>query len=119
VRASQLPLDENLSERLLPLLIERFPRSSHVRLVGLGGASDSANWTWAIQQDLVLVTKDEDFLDLSVARGFPPKVVCLAIGNASNAATSSLLLQQAERIEQFCSHPEAGFLLLGPSTSAS
>lgn len=119
MRAPQLLLDENLSERLLPLLIERFPRSSHVRLVGLGGASDSAIWTWAIQQGLVLVTKDEDFLDLSVARGFPPKVVCLAIGNASNAATASLLLQQAETIEQFCSHPEAGFLLLRPSTSAS
>jgi predicted nuclease of predicted toxin-antitoxin system len=42
------------------------------------------------------VTKDEDFLDLSVARAFPPKVVCLAIGNASNAATAALLLQQAE-----------------------
>ena len=41
----------------------------------------------ARQEGLVLVTKDEDFLDLSVTRGCPPKVVCLAIGNASNAAT--------------------------------
>ena len=71
----QLLLDENLSERLLPLLIERFPHSTHVRLIGLGGAS--------------------------------------------NAATASLLLQQAETIEQFCSHPDAGFLLLQPSTSAT
>ena len=50
-----------------PQLIERFPHSTHVRLIGLG--------------------------------------------NASNAATASLLLQQAETIEKFCSHPEAGFLL--------
>ncbi|MCX5960967.1 MAG: hypothetical protein NT053_14480 [Cyanobacteria bacterium] len=35
----QLLLDENLSERLLPLLIERFPHSTHVRLIGLGGAT--------------------------------------------------------------------------------
>lgn len=48
----------------------------------------------ARQEGLVLVTKDEDFLDLSVTRGFPPKVVCLAIRNASNA----------------------GFLLLRPTT---
>jgi hypothetical protein len=47
----------------------------------------------ARQEGLVLVTKDEDFLDLSVTRGCPPKVVCLAIGNASNAATAILLLQ--------------------------
>ena len=47
----------------------------------------------ALKQGLVLVTKDEDFLDLSVTRGCPPKVVCLAIGNASNAATAMLLLR--------------------------
>ena len=59
----QLLLDENLSERLLPLLIERFPNSTHLRLIGLGGASDTAIWKWASQQVFVLVTKDEDFLD--------------------------------------------------------
>ena len=95
--------------------MERFPGSTHVRLIGLGGASDTGIWEWASQQALVLVTKDEDFLDLSVSRGCPPKVVCLAIGNASNAATASLLLQQAETIERFCFHPEAGFLLLRPT----
>lgn len=56
-----------------------------MRLIGLGGATDIAIWQLACQHDLVLVTKDEDFLDLSVARGCPPRVVCLAIGNASNA----------------------------------
>ena len=35
-----LLLDENLSEKLLPLLFERFPDSRHVRLIGLGGADD-------------------------------------------------------------------------------
>jgi hypothetical protein len=63
-----------MGQRLLPLLIERFPDSSHVRPIGLGGASDCAIWEWAREQALLLVTKHEDFLDLSVARGFPPKV---------------------------------------------
>jgi hypothetical protein len=36
----RLLLDENHSERLLPLLCDRFPDSSHVRLIGLGGADD-------------------------------------------------------------------------------
>lgn len=113
----RLLLDENLSERLLPLLIQTFPESTHVRLIGMGGASDLAIWEWARQRNVVLVTKDEDFLSLSVALGAPPKVVCLAIGNASNATTATLLLQRAEGIEQFWHHPEAGFLLLGPSAS--
>ena len=113
----RLLLDENLSERLLPLLIETFPESTHVRPVGLGGASDTEIWQWARLHGAILVTKDEDFLRLSVARGIPPKVVCLAIGNANNATTAMVLLQQAKAIEQFCLNPEAGFLLLGPSAS--
>ena len=76
-----LLLDENLSERLLPSLEERFPGSRHIRLLGLSGA--------------MLVTKDDDFLQLSIRRGFLPKVICLAIGNAGNAATAALLLDQA------------------------
>ena len=70
----RLLLDENLSERLLPLLIETFPESTHVRPVGLGGASDTEIWQWARLHGAILVTKDEDFLRLSVARGIPPKV---------------------------------------------
>jgi predicted nuclease of predicted toxin-antitoxin system len=49
-----------------------------------------------------------------MSRGFPPKVICLAIGNVSNAATAFLLVNHAADIEAFSSHPEAGFLLLSP-----
>ncbi len=38
-------------------------------------------WERARTDGALLVTKDEDFLRLSVTRGFPPKVICLAIGN--------------------------------------
>ena len=112
----RLLLDENLLERLLPLLKTRFPDSQHVRLLGFGGADDHVLWELARREGYVLVSKDEDFLDLSVSRGCPPKVVCLAIGNASNTQTASLLLVQADVIEAFCDHPEAGFLLLGKSS---
>ncbi|MCT0213265.1 MULTISPECIES: DUF5615 family PIN-like protein [unclassified Synechococcus] len=110
----RLLLDENLSERLLPLLSGRFPEPTHVRLLGLGGADDLTIWERARSEDVLLVTKDEDFLRLSVSRGFPPKVICLAIGNAGNAATAALLLNNLEAIEAFATHPEAGFLLLSP-----
>ena len=107
-----LLLDENLSERLLPSLEERFPGSRHIRLLGLSGASDTEIWEQARLSGAMLVTKDEDFLQLSIRRGFPPKVICLAIGNAGNAATAALLLDQAAVIEAFGSHPDAGFLVL-------
>lgn len=112
----RLLLDENLSERLLPLLTTRFPDSQHVRLLGFSGANDHILWELARREGYVLVSKDEDILDLSVSRRCPPKVVCLAIGNASNTQKASLLLVQADVIEAFWDHPEAGFLLLGKSS---
>jgi hypothetical protein len=62
------------------LICGSFPDSSHVRLLGLGGADDLTLWERARSEGEFLVTKDEDFLRLSMSRGFPPKVICLAIG---------------------------------------
>ena len=99
---------------MLPLIRNRFPDSRHVRLLGLGGADDLTLWERARCDGDLLVTKDEDVLRLSVSRGFPPKVICLAIGTSGNGATATLLLDHADHIEAFSSHPDAGFLLLSP-----
>ena len=90
-------LDENLSERLLPSLQSAFPGSVHVRQLGMAGTADVALWETAIRDNLVLVTKDEDFVSLSVLRGTPPKVLWLNIGNASNAMTSALAQRTRHR----------------------
>ena len=108
----RLLLDENLSEQLLPGLSARYPDSAHMRALGLGGAVDSAVWEFVRRGGFLLVTKDDDFVTLSVLRGAPPKVIWLNIGNADNSDTLALLLRHAEAIEQFASHPEAGFLAL-------
>jgi predicted nuclease of predicted toxin-antitoxin system len=107
-----LLLDENLSERLLPFLLDRFPGSQHIRQHGLGGASDQDIWMFALENNFMLVTKDEDFIRLSISLGHPPKVVCTAIGNASNEKTAALLLQSIEAIARLAVNPEAGFLVL-------
>jgi hypothetical protein len=87
----RLLLDENLSELLPPLLSEQFPDSRHVRLLGLGGADDLAIWELSKFESFLLVTKDEDFL----------------------------LLDHAEAIKAFTTHPEAGFLLLSPGAKVN
>jgi predicted nuclease of predicted toxin-antitoxin system len=74
----RLLFDENLSEALLPALADLYPGSLHVRSVGRGGASDGEIWTLAAGEDCILVTRDEDFLQLSVLRGAPPKVEAAA-----------------------------------------
>lgn len=108
----RLLLDENLSERPVSALKQRFPDSSHVRALSLGGADDTAIWDCARNESFVLVTKDEDFIALSVMRGTPPKVVWLNIGNAGNQEIAALLLLNADAIEQFADHSEASFLAL-------
>lgn len=67
--AVRLFLDENLSERLVPAVEARFADSLHVRVEGLGGASDTQLWEIAAREECLLVTKDEDFVQLSVLRG--------------------------------------------------
>jgi len=109
----RLLLDENLSERLIFALAPRFADTRHVRLLGLGGAPDTQVWAQARTDGAVLVTKDEDFIALSVLYGPPPKVLWFNIGNASTGDTAALILAHVDAITQFVAHPDEGFLALG------
>jgi predicted nuclease of predicted toxin-antitoxin system len=98
----KLLLDENLSRRLLPSLIDTYPESTHVALVGLERATDLDVWAFALTSGYVIVTKDDDFSALSALRGHPPRVIKLTIGNSDNAAVvATLLLNQAQIEERF------------------
>lgn len=107
-------LDENLSERLVEAIGERFPGALHVRVLGLSGATDLQLWAHAAEERCTLVTKDEDFVRLSVMRGPPPKVIWLNVGNAGSTVIAELLIDNAEAIEAFAIHPEHAVLALGP-----
>lgn len=80
---SKLLFDQNLSPRLASRLADLYPDSSHVSLAGLDRASDGALWVYAQANDYILVTKDIDFNDMSVLRGFLPKVLWLRLGNCT------------------------------------
>lgn len=109
----RLLIDENLSESLVAALAPLFPNSLHVRLLGLGGAGDRTVWNAAREHGCTLLTRDEDFLQLSVLHGQPPKVILVRIGNCSNASVVSLLTERIEAIRHFAADAEAAFLGLG------
>lgn len=109
----KLFFDQNLSHRLIKLLADVYPESSHVRLVGLAQGDDLLLWEHAAQGGYLLVTKDEDFLDLSTVRGFPPKVLYIGIGNCSVAELEQLFRSNLTRIEAFSGDEEESFLILG------
>ena len=109
----RLLLDENLSERLLPAIVHLFPGSTHVRGLGWQGAGDARVWDLALEGEFVLLTRDEDFVGMSVLRGAPPKVVWLNVGNARNSAIAKLMQTRASDIEKFIEHDDYTFLAIG------
>ena len=108
----RLLFDENLSPELPRLLACEFSNSSHVRDLGLVGADDSVIWSAAATQGLVLVTKDDDFLELSVLRGAPPKVVVLTLGNCRTSEVAALLRSEKSKLERFELDADASILEL-------
>lgn len=71
----KLLFDQNLSPRLVNRLADLYPDSQHIFFIGLGQADDRVLWKYANQNDFTVVTRDSDFSELNVLRGFPPKVI--------------------------------------------
>jgi predicted nuclease of predicted toxin-antitoxin system len=111
----KLLLDHNLWPRLLTDLADIFRDSTHVALVGLDRASDESVWAYAHAEECMIVTKDADFSDLSILRGFPPKVIWLRIGNCTTDQIAALLRRHHATIAAFAADPEAGMLALLPA----
>jgi predicted nuclease of predicted toxin-antitoxin system len=95
----KLLFDENLSRRIVPFLQQSYPESTHVALVGLQAATDAKVWEFAKTHGHVIVTRDADFLDLSLQHGQPPKVIWLRTPNLSRAATLNVLISNQAVIE--------------------
>ncbi len=105
--------DENLSEALVQRLSHVAPGSLHVRTLDEGGATDERVWRLAIELGCTIITRDEDFVRLSVLRGAPPKVVVVRLANCSTGDVSHLLRDRADVIERFLTDVDATFLALG------
>ncbi len=107
-----LLFDENLSRRLIRRLEAAYPQSEHVELVGLKGHVDLEVWEYAARHDATIVSKDNDFRQLSFLRGHPPKVIWLSVGNAGTDAIAELLAANRERVQMFLAGPEESLLVL-------
>lgn len=108
----KLILDQNLSHRLLELLSDVFPEAIHVRSVGLAKSDDEVIWQYAADHGRVIVSRDWDFVERSLLRGFPPKVVWVRIPNLTTVQIGSFLRQNREAIAGFVREPEASILIL-------
>lgn len=106
----KLLFDENLSPELPRLLADAFPDCAHIRRVNLAGADDADIWQVAAVQGYTLVTKDDDFLELSILRGAPPKVIMIRLGNCRTSDVVALFNRETTRIGQFDRDTSASLL---------
>lgn len=102
----KLLLDHNLSHKLVTRLTDIYPGSTQTRLLGFARAADPEIWFHARTHGFVIVTKDNDFAELAVLRGAPPKVVWLRMGNCGSAAVEHLLRTHLSVISDFAEDAE-------------
>jgi Uncharacterized protein conserved in bacteria len=106
----KLLLDENISRRIMPLLQKAYPESTQVVLAGPERMNDRAVWDFAREGNYVIVTKDDDFLDLLSILDYPPKVILLKMGNCSNQLIVEALVRSKDDIASALASPDAGLV---------
>lgn len=109
----KLLFDQNLSPKLVKRVADLFPDSSHVQSVGLDSATDDEVWEYAKTNGFVIVSKDEDYDNLSVLRGSPPKVIWLQLGNCTTAQVEAAFRDHFAEIEAFENDSTAAVFVLG------
>lgn len=109
----KLLFDQNLSARLIGMLVDAYPDSDHVRLLGMSTDDDEAIWRYADLHAFIIVSKDTDFFHRSMRFGSPPKVVWIRSGNCTTGTIAQLLRRHVADLRAFAEDAEAAFLPLG------
>jgi predicted nuclease of predicted toxin-antitoxin system len=80
--------------------------------VGLDRSSDDQVWEYAGLHGFTVVTKDEDYKNLSVLRGTPPRVIWLQIGNCTTSDIEATFRIRIADIKSFEDDLYVGTLVL-------
>ena len=109
----KLLLDANISWKLCVRLKAIFKDCYHVNLIELPQpAQDIDIWNYALKNNLIIITNDDDFLNLSNIKGFPPKAVLLRTGNQTTNYIEQLLITHKTEIEALGNTQDYGILEL-------
>jgi hypothetical protein len=109
----KLLLDQNLSRRIPFLIADIFPDSDHVGNLGLDLVADQEVWNFARDHGFTIISKDSDFHQMSLLRGFPPKVIFLKIGNCSTDLILSLIRKHERDFQEFHDDENLSLLIVG------
>lgn len=79
-------VDAQLPPALARYLASVAHQAEHVYDIGMGEATDSAIWNYAIQNNAAIITKDEDFVIRASVNEIGPPVVWVRVGNVGKQA---------------------------------
>jgi len=85
-------VDAQLPPALASALREAGYDAQSVREIGLREAEDSEIWAYALANQAVIVTKDQDFAERSMSSRRVPAIVWVRIGNTSRRTLLAWLL---------------------------
>ena len=70
-------------------------------------------WTYAREHDFTVVSKDADFAEISMLRGFPPKLLWLRIGNCQTSEIEQLIRANQQFLAELAADDARGILGAG------
>jgi predicted nuclease of predicted toxin-antitoxin system len=97
----KLLLDQNISYRVIKQLRPYFEEIHYVAEFGLTDALDFKIWEFAKLNGFTVVTFDEDFYNIQLIKGFPPKIIWFKTGNISKQQFIDFLIAQRDMIHSF------------------
>jgi predicted nuclease of predicted toxin-antitoxin system len=93
-------VDAMLPDELVLRLREKGAEARHVRFLKQTGLNDQRVWEYACQNGDTLISKDHDFLSLSL-QDRRAKLVHVTIGNVSRAEIVDLIMARYDEILSF------------------
>ncbi len=109
-------LDTNLPPKAVEWLNDRFNIAvRHVHHLNLLSSSDNEIFRKAKSSELnvVIITKDEDFVDLVLRMKPPPKIIWLTVGNVTNLHLKKILLDNLSEAVDRLSIPDNYYVEIG------
>ena len=111
----KLLLDANISWKLSRILMPIFGECTHVDLIEIPvPARDEDIWNFALKNEYIIVTKDNDFLNLMELKGFPPKIIMIKTGNNSSKILADLIIGAKDKIEDLNNNDYGLLEIYGP-----
>lgn len=104
-------IDNNLSYKLVDSLEKLSIEAEHVKNVLSVHATDIELWHHAYENGMLILTKDNDFNELSQLLGCPPKIIHLICGNKNTEFITNLLSSKQVEIKDFVENDTENCLL--------